>query len=177
MHHPPFSVSLHGGQRELREAWTPLFEKYRVDAVFSGHDHAYSRAERAGVRYFVSGGGGAPLYPRKRKSSPIDIEATQYFERVNHYLRVHVFGTFVEVTAIRADGTVIETLSWGKVPRSKLPLAIDRRAGDGKPATAVARAPKIAGALPADGEFGWLGVFGGVLVLLAGGVLWSNLRS
>lgn len=58
MHHPPFSISLHGGNRELRERWTPLFEKYAVTAVFSGHDHVYSRAEYNGVRYFVSGGGG-----------------------------------------------------------------------------------------------------------------------
>src|SRR5690606_38222401 len=95
MHHPPFSVSLHGGQDELREAWTPLFEKYQVAAVFSGHDHVYSRAEKNGVRYFVSGGGGAPLYPRKSRSSRIDVQATRYFERVNHYLKVHVFGDFI----------------------------------------------------------------------------------
>ena len=56
MHHPPYSISLHGGQAELREAWTPLFEEYGVAAVFSGHDHVYSRAEKNGVHYFVSGG-------------------------------------------------------------------------------------------------------------------------
>ena len=54
MHHPPFSISLHGGQRDLRERWTPLFEKYGVTAVFSGHDHVYERAEHDGVRYFVT---------------------------------------------------------------------------------------------------------------------------
>jgi 3',5'-cyclic AMP phosphodiesterase CpdA len=61
MHHPPFSVALHGGSRDLRERWAPLFEKYQVTAVFSGHDHVYERAEHNGIRYFVSGGGGAPL--------------------------------------------------------------------------------------------------------------------
>ena len=83
MHHPPYSISLHGGQDELREAWTPMFEKYGVDAVFSGHDHVYSRAQKNGIQYFVSGGGGAPLYGRKKKSDPIDKEAVQFFERVN----------------------------------------------------------------------------------------------
>jgi 3',5'-cyclic AMP phosphodiesterase CpdA len=116
MHHPPFSISLHGGQSELREAWTPLFEKYQVDAVFSGHDHVYSRAKKNGVNYFVSGGGGAPLYGRKKKSAKIDLDATQFFERVNHHLRVHVVGDHVEVAAVRADGTIIESLSWGKLP-------------------------------------------------------------
>jgi acid phosphatase type 7 len=87
MHHPPYSVSLHGGQAELREAWTPLYEKYDVAAVFSGHDHVYSRAEKNGVHYFVSGGGGAPLYPRRASAAKLDVEAVKYFERVNHFLR------------------------------------------------------------------------------------------
>lgn len=29
--------------RELRPQWYPVFQKYRVDVVFSGHDHIYSR--------------------------------------------------------------------------------------------------------------------------------------
>jgi predicted phosphodiesterase len=116
MHHPPFSVSLHGGQSQLREAWTPLFEKYQVSAVFSGHDHVYSRAKKNGVNYFVSGGGGAPLYGRKKKSEKIDLDATKFFERVNHHLRLHVVGGHVEVSAVRADGTLIESLSWGQLP-------------------------------------------------------------
>jgi 3',5'-cyclic AMP phosphodiesterase CpdA len=130
MHHPPFSISLHGGHRDLRERWTPLYEKYGVDAVFSGHDHVYGRAENGGVRYFVSGGGGAPLYPRSPRASAIDKKATKYFERVNHYLRIHVYGDLVEVTAVRADGTTIETTSWGSPP--------DPAAEPPPPATATA---------------------------------------
>ncbi len=133
MHHPPYSVSLHGGQEELREAWTPLFEKYQVAAVFSGHDHVYSRAEQSGVRYFVSGGAGAPLYPRKARSSKIDTQATQYFERVNHYIRVHVYGDFIEIAAVRADGTLIESLSWGTPPRPGQRVARAARVRAGHP--------------------------------------------
>src|SRR5262249_10768120 len=116
MHHPPFSVSIHGGHSELREIWTPLFERYRVDAVFSGHDHCYSRAAHNGVRYFVSRGGGAPLYPRDPHPHAQDVEAVVYFERTLHFLRVQVVGQFVEVAAVREDGTLIETLSWGTPP-------------------------------------------------------------
>jgi hypothetical protein len=179
MHHPPFSVSLHGGQAELREAWTPLFEKYQVAAVFSGHDHVYSRAERSGVRYFVSGGGGAPLYPRKARSSRIDVQATQYFERVNHYLKVHVYGDLIEVTAIRADGTIIETTSWGTPPAPGAPLVA--RAGSPAPAAAAAARPAAA-AQPAAGKaadqkgFGLFGVLGGVIVLAAAGAMVFLLR-
>ena len=112
MHHPPFSISLHGGTRDLRERWTPLFENYQVSAVFSGHDHVYERAEHNGLRYFVSGGGGAPLYPRRPRPNPVDLEAVKKFERAYHFLRVTVTGNRVEVTAIRTDGTVIETTAW-----------------------------------------------------------------
>lgn len=112
MHHPPFSVSLHGGQRDLRERWTPLFEKYGVTAVFSGHDHAYQRAEKNGLRYFVSGGAGAPLYPRSPRASAIDKAAVVRFERAYHYLRVSVSAGVVDVTAVRVDGSAIESVAW-----------------------------------------------------------------
>src|SRR5262249_61791186 len=78
---PPYSTSIHGGQPELREMWTPIFERYGVDAVFSGHDHVYERSEKNGIRYFVSGGGGAPLYPRDPRAHSEDVAASRFFER------------------------------------------------------------------------------------------------
>jgi len=170
MHHPPFSVSLHGGQRDLRERWTPLFEKYQVTAVFSGHDHVYSRAEKNGVRYFISGGGGAPLYPKAPRPAAIDVDAVKYFERTNHYLRVHVAGDFVEVTAIRADGTPIETVAWGSPPTFDAPPpAIAAR-------PAAVRITAAGAGAAAAGGFGWLGRLGAGLVLAAVVVLWRALR-
>ncbi|MBZ0230963.1 MAG: metallophosphoesterase, partial [Deltaproteobacteria bacterium] len=141
MHHPPFSISLHGGQRDLRERWTPLFERYGVTAVFSGHDHVYSRAEVGGVRYLVSGGGGAPLYPKSRRPSAVDLRAVKRFERVNHFLRVHVVGGFVEITAVRVDGTPIETITWGEPPRPEPPTS-----PGSEDAPLVAAAPPAGGA-------------------------------
>ena len=184
MHHPPYSVSLHGGQEELREAWTPLFEKYQVAAVFSGHDHVYSRAEQSGVRYFVSGGAGAPLYPRKARTSKIDAQATQYFERVNHYVRVHVYGDFIEIAAVRADGTLIESLSWGTPPRPGQRVA---RAVTAAPASATVQAAGAGTAPPPDratmvpptgtrGGFGLLGALGIVATLASAGVIVWTLR-
>lgn len=42
-HHPVFSVSSGRNNVQIREAWLPLFEKYNVDIVMQGHDHAYGR--------------------------------------------------------------------------------------------------------------------------------------
>ncbi len=189
MHHPPFSISLHGGRKELREAWTPLFERYGVAAVFSGHDHVYSRAEHNGVQYFVTGGGGAPLYPRGRRPSRIDRKATKYFERVNHYLRVHVVGDMVEISAFRADATVIEVLSWGTPPRPAPVLAADDAApadsavaaptigaaGGGRVTEAYAAAPGSSGG-GGGGGLGLLGKLGALIMLAAGAVLIWTLR-
>jgi hypothetical protein len=173
MHHPPFSISLHGGQRDLRERWTPLFEKYNVTAVFSGHDHCYERAEAHGIRYFVSGGGGAPLYPRGPRPSAIDKAAVKTFERVLHYLRVSVHGDQVEVSAIRADGTTIETTMWGDPP-PPAPVALT----DGAALRPVGAPASVGAARSArdEGGLGWLGIGGAAAALLAATVLVRALR-
>ncbi len=43
-HHPLYSSrKTHGSSIELRSLIEPMFIKYGVDAVFSGHDHVYER--------------------------------------------------------------------------------------------------------------------------------------
>ena len=174
MHHPPFSVSLHGGARDLRERWTPLFEQYQVSAVFSGHDHVYTRAEHEGVRYFISGGGGAPLYPRRPRSNPIDLAAVKKFERVFHYLRVNVTSGRVEVTGVRADGTTIETTAWHEGPPASAPPEAPVARATGGPAPPTAR--RIRAAPEADGSLTWFGFAGVGLLLVAALVVVKTLR-
>jgi predicted phosphodiesterase len=69
-HAPPFleywdPKSWHDGESQwglyVRQEWVPLFERFRVDLVMSGHSHIYQRGERNGIVYMVSGGAGAPL--------------------------------------------------------------------------------------------------------------------
>jgi len=149
MHHPPFSISLHGGAKDLRERWAPLFEKFGVSAVFSGHDHVYTRAEHNGVRYFVSGGGGAPLYPKRPRSHPIDAAAVQKFERAFHYLRVAVTGRRVEITGIRIDGTAIETTAWVEAaPAPAAPKQPVVPAAPSQPITVEVGAPAAVAVVP-----------------------------
>lgn len=44
-HHPVFSVAADRDNPAVRAAWKPLFDKYDVDLVLTGHDHAYGRGE------------------------------------------------------------------------------------------------------------------------------------
>jgi predicted MPP superfamily phosphohydrolase len=59
-HHPLYSDgSRHGSEVELRVRLEPLFTRYNVNAVYSGHDHLYERmTPQKGITYFVSGAGG-----------------------------------------------------------------------------------------------------------------------
>ena len=51
-HQPAYSSGGNRDNPEVRSAWTPLFDKYHVDMVLQGHDHAYLRTYplRAGQR-------------------------------------------------------------------------------------------------------------------------------
>ena len=57
-HHPIYSDGgRHGSDIELRVVLEPLFVKYGVDVVYSGHDHIYERTKpQKGVTYFVNQG-------------------------------------------------------------------------------------------------------------------------
>lgn len=61
-HHPLYSSGdAHGSSLEARAVLEPLFVKYRVSAVFAGHDHTYERIkpQKGGIVYWVSGSGGS----------------------------------------------------------------------------------------------------------------------
>ena len=59
-HHPPYSsAGKHGSDKQLREIVEPIFVKYGVNLVLTGHDHVYERIKpQKGIYYFVSGAGG-----------------------------------------------------------------------------------------------------------------------
>ena len=62
MHRPMTSWFRDDFNPDDRDALRGLFAKYPVKAVFASHDHYYDTGEHAGIRYFTSGGAGAPLY-------------------------------------------------------------------------------------------------------------------
>jgi 3',5'-cyclic AMP phosphodiesterase CpdA len=59
-HHPLYSSGeRHGSDTRLRDTLEPLFLKYGVSLVFTGHDHFYERVKpQKGILYFVTGSGG-----------------------------------------------------------------------------------------------------------------------
>jgi len=59
-HHPPYSSGeRHGSDPQIRSSLEPLFLKYNVSVVLTGHDHFYERTKpQKGIVYFVVGSGG-----------------------------------------------------------------------------------------------------------------------
>jgi 3',5'-cyclic AMP phosphodiesterase CpdA len=110
VHHGPWSVGPHGPNAALVAAGVPrLLAAHNVDLVLSGHDHIYERGEAGRLKYMISGGGGAPLYP---------IEGTDPTERraesAYHFVAITVTADEVRTVATRADGTVIERCGFQK---------------------------------------------------------------
>jgi acid phosphatase type 7 len=109
-HHPPFTAvkTRQTANEPPVRKWVPLFEKYKVQAVFNGHDHNYQHHVVNGIDYIVTGGGGAPLYP-------VDgaIEGTtRKVESIENFVIVKVDGKTARSEALALDGRVIEAIEW-----------------------------------------------------------------
>ena len=56
-HHPIYTSATRGPVIELRTALEPIFLKYGVDVVFTGHEHLYERLKpQKGIEYLTVGG-------------------------------------------------------------------------------------------------------------------------
>ncbi len=109
-HHPPMTAVAHRqGDNPHMTALMPLFEKYMVTAGLFGHDHNYQHYLRNGVQYFITGGGGAPLYDVDKPPEGI----THKVARTENFLIVDVNGKSVRVRALTPAGETLEVTQLG----------------------------------------------------------------
>lgn len=102
MHHPPYSAGIHGSEKSVRAAFTPLFEKYGVQLVLSGHDHDYQRSlEQNGVTYVVSGGAATI-----RKTAKAEFTAAAW--STFHFVDLAVWDDRMELRAVDQYGRVFD---------------------------------------------------------------------
>jgi len=121
VHDGPYSRGTHGGNQIARERYAPILVEHGVTMLFSGHDHLYQRGDIGGLRYIVTGGGGAPLYPvrcgdrgkpRCRVDDGAAIAASE-----NHYIVVTVHRDYAQVCTRRPDRTLLERCTRYKLRR------------------------------------------------------------
>ncbi|HEY4177701.1 MAG TPA: metallophosphoesterase [Kofleriaceae bacterium] len=118
-HDGPYSRGYHGGSVDARTRYAPILVRYGVDYLFSGHDHLYQRGEQDGLRYIVTGGGGASLYSptcgvKGRRACAVP-DGMKFIAKEHHFLVATIDATTVEVCARKTDGALLE-------PCSRVPL-------------------------------------------------------
>ena len=125
-HRPTFNIGGHGEQWAHADV-RPLYEKYGVDIVVSGHSHLYERFKPLGpkggkpITYLVAGGGGAPLYPVEH--SPLlegGIGLT-----VLHHCVFTVEGDRMEVRVKGVDGAMLDRFELAHGPGAPTVEPID----------------------------------------------------
>jgi UDP-2,3-diacylglucosamine pyrophosphatase LpxH len=102
LHHPPYSAGYQGSSLDVREAFTPLFERYGVQLVLSGHDHDYQRSLPVNeVVYVVSGG-----VARSRRTGEEDFTAVSF--SWHHFVDLSVFDDHLLIRAVNQDRRVAD---------------------------------------------------------------------
>ncbi len=105
-HEPPFSTNLgHGSNLLIRENLVPLFERFKVKIVFSGHNHCYERSFVNNVQYIISGGGGAPIY----NNWDTICYWTMYREAKYHFVVIDVNYDTIISRGIKITGEVFDS--------------------------------------------------------------------
>jgi hypothetical protein len=107
-HHPMYTNSLRGPQKEVRGAFAKIFQERKVDLVLTGHEHQYERFRVADVNYVVSGGGGGQLTKFVGDSEALS-QATRH-----HFLSFDVNKDTLEMRVIDIDGAEIEVVRLDK---------------------------------------------------------------
>jgi 3',5'-cyclic AMP phosphodiesterase CpdA len=107
MHRPPYSAGKGGSDIDVRDAWTPLFERFKVPLVLAGHSHTYQRSVPIhGVVYVVSGAGAI--------TQPVGSQRfTQVSASVLHFLDVAVYRDRIQVQAIDHHNELVDRFNVG----------------------------------------------------------------
>ena len=106
-HHPLYSnAGRHGSEFELRVVLEPLFVKYGVNVVYSGHDHVYERIKpQKGITYFVNGSSGQ-LRPGDLRPS---ATTAAYFDRDQVFSLVEIDNDDLFFQAISRTGRTVDS--------------------------------------------------------------------
>src|SRR5688572_9599452 len=107
-HHPLYSSGeRHGSDLSKREVLEPLFLKYGVSVVFTGHDHFYERVKpQHGIVYFVAGSGG------KLRRGNIDTRSgltAKGFDNDLAFMVAEIDGDQMYFNTISRQGTVVDS--------------------------------------------------------------------
>ena len=112
-HHPPYSSGeAHGSDTTLRNQVEPVFVKYGVNVVFTGHEHFYERIKpQKGIAYFIAGSS-AKL--RTGNIAVSDLEA-KGFDQGYTFMLVEIVGDDLYFQTLTETGKMIDSGSVHRV--------------------------------------------------------------
>jgi 3',5'-cyclic AMP phosphodiesterase CpdA len=90
-HHAGDCLDKYPKDRDRLEA---LFVRYKVETVFTGHEHFYQRRSADGITHVITGGAGAPLYSKEEEGG------------FNHFIVVTVDGAKASAEVVDVNGNV-----------------------------------------------------------------------
>jgi hypothetical protein len=126
-HHPVFSSGKDRDNKELRAAWKPLIDKFKVDLVLQGHDHTYARGQTPQVptrfstqdgastavsSVFVNSVSGPKQYEFNEEGwdhfKKHDVTLQRQAENTQFYQVIHIDGNTLVYKAYTAAGTLYD---------------------------------------------------------------------
>ncbi|NSL86891.1 metallophosphoesterase family protein [Chitinophaga sp. Mgbs1] len=114
MHHPVFSTKKGRYNEKVRTWCKPLFDKYKVDIVLQGHDHAYGRGMQRiapyGTMYVVSVSGSKMYEHEQMEWADIVAGHQQLYHLVTIDRKQLVFSSYL------ATGELFDTFTLEKHP-------------------------------------------------------------
>jgi hypothetical protein len=107
-HHPPYSSGgKHGSDKPLREVVEPIFIKYGVNVVLTGHDHFYERIKpQKGIYYFVSGAGGKLREGDVKERSPL---TDKFFDSDMSFMLAEIVKNEMHFQVISRTGETVDS--------------------------------------------------------------------
>jgi 3',5'-cyclic AMP phosphodiesterase CpdA len=105
-HHPLYSsASYHDASKELRGLLEPLFVRYGVQIVFSGHNHVYERVKpQKGITYFTEGSSGSLRKGNLKKTA---LTAVGY-DQDRTFMLVEIAGDELHFQTISRNGQTVD---------------------------------------------------------------------
>ncbi len=102
-HYPVFTDgSKRGGSGDRKYA--DMLAKNNINVHIAAHSHVYARAVVSGVTFITTGGGGAPRHRLGKKNKGVVKSASEL-----HFVRFDIDGDVMTITAIKHDGSIIDT--------------------------------------------------------------------
>ena len=153
--HPMHMRPGHGGSEAVKQALAAAAKIHPLEVVFAGHEHFYERGEIDGLRYFVFGGGGAPLEEPDPTFPGVQIAQKALSYAVVQVCGCHVAGKVKDIAAHVIDSFRLADCDTPCGPFAGNPAAVSRVSAPASNRTAVARvAPEAASSAEDEADGG-----------------------